>query len=318
MSDSTPQGAPGSVTEPGAPAPPEAERPRPQGEGMSERALGRAFLTPAFVVMGLLALFPIVYAAYESLFDFDFFTRTDFVGLANYVDQLTSPRFWSAVFVTIAFTVVSVTLEFIVGMIFALIMNAAFKGRNVTRAVILLPWVVPTVIAGQMWRYLFEQRPGYINEWLGLGAIDWLGSGASMFWAVVIADWWKTAPFVGLLLLAGLQTIPNEVYEAARVDGATWTQRFRNVTLPLLTPSIVVALLFRSVDALRIFDLADIMTNARLETLSVLAQRSIVRAPQPDIANTLAVLTFVMIMGIGLIFIAMMGRDVVGEPEEGS
>ncbi len=318
MSGSTPGGAPGSATESGAPAPQVTERPAPQQEGISERALARIFITPSFVVMAAIALFPILYAAYESLFDFTFFTREDFVGLANYVDQLTSPRFWTAVFVTIAFTVVSVTLEFIVGMIFALIMNAAFRGRNVTRAVILLPWVIPTVIAGQKWRYLFEQRPGYINEWLGLGAIDWLGSGASMFWAVVIADWWKTSPFVALLLLAGLQTIPQETYEAAKVDGATWWQRFRNVTLPLLAPSIVVALLFRSVDALRIFDLADVMTNARLETLSVLAQRSIVRDPQPDVANALAVLTFILIMGIGLLFISLMGRDVVGDPEEGS
>ncbi len=292
----------------GAPGPADAQ---PKREGIGERALAKIFLTPSFALMGIIALFPVGYAIYQSLWEFRFFNRGDFAGLGNYQQALTSGRFWEAVLITLAFTLVSVAIQFVIGMVFALIMNTEIKGRGVIRAVILVPWVVPTVIAAQMWRLMFSVNPGYINNWLGLGNFDWLGGGTSMFWAVVIADVWKTAPFVALLLLAGLQTIPGDLYEAGKVDGASWTQRFFQITLPLLKPAIVVALLFRSVDALRIFDQAYVMTRGRLETLSVLVQRFIVQDPNPGTANTLSTLTFILLMIVGIVFIRLMGRDVV-------
>jgi len=292
----------------GAPGPADAQ---PKREGIGERALAKIFLTPSFALMGIIALFPVGYAIYQSLWEFRFFNRGDFAGLGNYQQALTSGRFWEAVLITLAFTLVSVAIQFVIGMVFALIMNTEIKGRGVIRAVILVPWVVPTVIAAQMWRLMFSVNPGYINNWLGLGNFDWLGGGPSMFWAVVIADVWKTAPFVALLLLAGLQTIPGDLYEAGKVDGASWTQRFFQITLPLLKPAIVVALLFRSVDALRIFDQAYVMTRGRLETLSVLVQRFIVQDPNPGTANTLSTLTFILLMIVGIVFIRLMGRDVV-------
>lgn len=292
----------------GAPEPADAQ---PKREGIGERTLAKIFLTPSFALMGIIALFPVGYAIYQSLWEFRFFNRGDFAGLGNYQQALTSGRFWEAVFITLAFTLVSVSIQFVIGMVFALIMNTEIKGRGVIRAVILVPWVVPTVIAAQMWRLMFQVNPGYINSWLGLGNFDWLGGGQPMFWAVVIADVWKTAPFVALLLLAGLQTIPGDLYEAGKVDGATWAQRFFKITLPLLKPAIVVALLFRSVDALRIFDQAYVMTRGRLETLSVLVQRFIVQDPNPGTANTLSTLTFILLMIVGVVFIRLMGRDVV-------
>lgn len=299
----------GSTTEPAPGASPSG----PQRSGLTERALGRLFLTPALGLMVILGLGPIIYAVTESLFSHpSIVDRGEFVGLANYADQLTSPRFWSAVWTTLSFTATSVAVEFVLGLGFALIMNAAFKGRGVVRATILLPWVVPTAIAGQIWLYLMRINPGYFNTWLGLNNFDWL-TGGSAFWAVVIADVWKTAPFVALLLLAGLQTIPGDVYEAARVDGAGAVQRFRQITLPLLKPAIVVALLFRSVDALRMFDLSNIMTSNRVETLSVLTQTRIFTAPEPGIANTLSALTFLLIMGLGLLFILSRRQDILGE-----
>ncbi|QBI21024.1 sugar ABC transporter permease [Egibacter rhizosphaerae] len=300
----------------GPDAGPAASPDAPQQEGLSERQLAKVFLAPAIGLMLLLGLGPILYALFESLFTHPTIVdRGEFAGIDAYVDLLTDGRFWGAVWTTLSFTAVSVAMEFVLGLAFALLMNAAIKGRGIVRATILLPWVIPTAIAGQIWLYLFQINPGYINQWLVLGNFDWLGGGQSMFWAVVLADVWKTAPFVGLLLLAGLQTIPGDLYEAARVDGATWAQRFRKVTLPLLKPAIVVALLFRSVDALRMFDLSDIMTEGRVETLSVLTQRRIFTAPAADEANALSALTFVIIMGLGLVFIMWRRRDILGEDQ---
>lgn len=285
----------------------------PSRTGITEHSLARLFLTPALGLMAILGLGPIIYALVESVFAHPTIVdRGGFVGLANYAEQLTNPRFWSAVWTTLSFTAVSVAMEFVLGLAFALIMNAAFRGRGVVRATILLPWVIPTAIAGTIWLYLMRINPGYANTWLGLGNFDWL-TGDTAFWAVVIADVWKTAPFVALLLLAGLQTIPDDVYEAARVDGAGAWQRFRRITLPLLKPAIVVALLFRSVDALRMFDLSNIMTSNRVETLSVLTQLRIFTNPQPGVANTLSALTFVLIMGLGLLFITARRQDILGE-----
>ncbi len=180
---------------------------------------------------------------------------------------------------TAVFTVTSVSAEFVIGMIFALIMNQAFRGRGGTRAVILIPWVIPTVVAAQMWSILFNIQPGFINSLLGLCNVNWLGREGWAMAAIVFADVWKTAPFVALLLLAGLQTILDELYESAALDGAGAWQRFLNVTLPLLKPAILVALLFRTVQALRVFDLPQVMTFGQFgtETLSILVQEYVVR-----------------------------------------
>ncbi|QUX31656.1 sugar ABC transporter permease [Nocardiopsis akebiae] len=275
--------------------------------------MGRIFLAPSFAFMAVIALFPVFYAIGMSLYEIRGF-RQEFTGFDNYVRVLTDSGFFNAVWNTLVFTVASVSLEFLVGMAFALIMHQAFLGRGLTRAVILIPWVIPTAVAAQVWRFMFDPNPGFVNAVLGTD-INWL---RDPFWSmvgIISADVWKTAPFVALLLLAGLQTIPKDYYEAARVDGANALQRFWNITLPLLRPSIVVALLFRTVDALRMFDFAYVFTgySNSLATLSVYAQRYLVRDPDLGYANALSTVTFVIVMLVGLAFISRMGRHMIGE-----
>ncbi|MCP3013748.1 sugar ABC transporter permease [Nocardiopsis dassonvillei] len=275
--------------------------------------MGRIFLAPSFAFMAVIALFPVFYAIGMSLYQIRGF-RQEFTGVDNYVRVLTDSGFFNAVWNTLVFTVASVSLEFLVGMAFALIMHQAFLGRGLTRAVILIPWVIPTAVAAQVWRFMFDPNPGFVNAVLGTD-INWL---RDPFWSmvgIISADVWKTAPFVALLLLAGLQTIPKDYYEAARVDGANALQRFWNITLPLLRPSIVVALLFRTVDALRMFDFAYVFTgySNSLATLSVYAQRYLVRDPDLGYANALSTVTFVIVMLVGLAFISRMGRHMIGE-----
>jgi multiple sugar transport system permease protein len=290
-------------------------------EGMSERNLARFFMAPSVTAMVLVAGFPIIWAAFLSLYSYQGRTRTGFAGLGNYVEAFTDPRFWDSVIATFVFTVSSVFFEFIIGMVFALIMNKAFFGRGVTRAAILIPWVIPTVISAQMWFFMFNITPGFVNSIVPFVGpeFNWLGTDYWAMFSIVFADVWKTAPFVALLLLAGLQTIPQELYEAGRVDGASAWQRFSQITLPLLRPSILVALLFRTVDALRIYDLPAVMTNGAFgtETLSVLVQQFVVQTPDPGLGSAFSTLTFAIVLAVGIAFIAALGRDlVIGVEEE--
>lgn len=282
-------------------------------KGLGERAMGRIFLAPSFAFMAVIALFPVFYAVGRSLYDIRGF-RQEFTGLDNYLRVLSDSGFYNAVWNTLVFTVASVSLEFVIGMVFALIMHQAFVGRGVTRAVILIPWVIPTAVAAQVWRYMFDRNPGFVNSVLGTD-INWLRDPTWSMVGVISADVWKTAPFVALLLLAGLQTIPRDYYEAAKVDGAGALQRFWSITLPLLRPAIVVALLFRTVDALRMFDFAYIFTgySNSLATLSVYAQRYLIRDPDLGYANALSTVTFVIVMIVGLAFISRLGRHMVGD-----
>lgn len=281
--------------------------------GLGERAMGRIFLAPSFAFMAVIALFPVFYAIGMSLYSIRGF-RQEFIGVDNYARVLTDAGFFNAVWNTLVFTVASVSLEFVIGMAFALIMHQAFVGRGLTRAVILVPWVIPTAVAAQVWRYMFDHNPGFVNAVLGTD-INWLRDPAWSMVGIISADVWKTAPFVALLLLAGLQTIPKDYYEAARVDGATVLQRFWFITLPLLRPAIVVALLFRTVDALRMFDFAYVFAgySNSLATLSVYAQRFLVAEPELGYANALSTVTFVIVMIVGLAFISRMGRHMVGD-----
>jgi multiple sugar transport system permease protein len=281
--------------------------------GLSDTALAKIFLTPSVLTMVLVALFPVIYAFILSLYAYQGRLREGFAGLENFTQALTDDRFWAAVNATFVFTVTSVAAEFIIGLGFALIMRQAFRGRGITRAAILVPWVIPTVISAQMWFFMFAVTPGFWNELLGLGDFNWLGQGGWAMFAIVFTDVWKTAPFVALLLLAGLQTIPEDIYESGRVDGATAWQRFWHLTLPLLRPAILVALLFRTVDALRVFDLPQVMTQGAFgtETLSILVQRFVVQTPDPGFGAALSTLTFIIVLGVGVVFVRFLGREFV-------
>ncbi|MDE3722716.1 sugar ABC transporter permease [Nocardiopsis sp. N85] len=275
--------------------------------------MGRIFLAPSFTFMAVIALFPVFYALWMSLYQIRGF-RQEFIGIDNYLRALSDPGFYNAVLNTLIFTLASVSLEFVIGLMFALIMHQVFVGRGLARAIILVPWVIPTAVAAQVWRYMFDHNPGFVNGVLNT-EINWLRDPAWSMVGIIAADVWKTAPFVALLLLAGLQTIPKDYYEAARVDGAGAIQRFWSITLPLLRPAIVVALLFRTVDALRMFDFAYVFAgySNSLATLSVYAQRFLVAEPQLGYANALSTVTFVVVMLVGLAFISRMGRHMVGD-----
>jgi len=282
----------------------------------AEAVMGRVFLAPSLAFMAIIALFPVGYAIVKSFYDIRGF-KQEYIGFANYVEIFTDSSFHSAITNTLIFTLASVSFEFMIGLAFALIMNRAFVGRGLTRAVILIPWVIPTAVAAQIWRYMFDHNPGFVNAVLGAD-INWLRDPAWSMVGVVAADVWKTAPFVALLLLAGLQTIPTELYEAAKVDGASPMQRFWAITLPMLRPAIVVALLFRTVDALRMFDFAYVFTgySESLATLSVYAQRYLVAEPRLGYANALSTATFIIVMVVGLLFIRRIGSQIYGDVEE--
>jgi multiple sugar transport system permease protein len=235
-------------------------------------------IIPAFVAISITAFIPLIQTIYDSFFSWSLrpgFQR-EFLGLENYIKMFQDARFLNSLWNTIYFTVLSVLLEFLIGLGVALLMNAKFKGRGFMRAAMLIPWAVPTVISSQMWRWMYNDNYGVIsNLFYNLGILEEgtpiLADPSLAMNAIVSVDVWKTTPFVALLLLAGLQTIPSQLYEAARIDGASKWRQFTSITLPILKPTIAVTLIFRTLDALRVFDIVYIMTpgNQDTETLSV-------------------------------------------------
>ena len=229
-------------------------------------------LSPSLAVIALVAAYPIGYAVWLSLNEYSVRVPglSRFVGFDNYSEALGTPEFWEALRTTFVFTGISVALELVIGLAMALVMHEAFRGRALLRAVVLVPWAILTVVTAITWRTMFEPGLGFVNTMLsalGLPGGDtvFLGEQPQALAVMILADVWKTAPFMALLLLAGLQGIPEWLYDAAKVDGATAWQRFRRITLPLLRPAIAVALIFRTLDALRIFDLPYVLTKGRTE-----------------------------------------------------
>ncbi|MFE5894055.1 carbohydrate ABC transporter permease [Streptomyces sp. NPDC056462] len=280
-------------------------------------------VSPTLLVLSIVVIYPTLMALKESLYGpkgldpaTGFISATEpFVALKNYADIFgeAGDRFWNAFWNTTWFTVVTVGLETVIGVAMALIMHKAFRGRGFVRAGILIPWAVPTAISGLLWRWIFNSD-GIANALIG-HQILWTTEGFHAKVAVIVAEVWKTAPFIGLLVLAGLQVIPKEVYEAARLDGARPPRQFWHITLPLVKPALLVAVLFRCMDALRMFDLPYILVGAQkhsVETLSMLAQdeASNVRFGP---ASAYAVLLFLYVFLIALAFVRLLGADLVGE-----
>jgi multiple sugar transport system permease protein len=219
--------------------------------------------------------------------------------------------------VTLTFTVGSVALETVIGLAMAMTMATAFRGQGVLRTVVLVPWAVLTVVTAIMWRTMFDSNLGFVNTLLGTNTV-WLGTEPQALLVMILADVWKTAPFMALLLLAGLQVIPGEIYEAAKVDGATAWQRFKKITLPLLMPALLVALIFRTLDALRIFDLPKVLTNGANGTtsLSLLAQRTFQENRLYGEGAAISVLTFVLVMAVSFAYIRLVGGNIRGMTED--
>ena len=294
------------------------KRRKQRGYGSEERRLATLLLSPALIVIALVAAYPIGYAVWLSLTEYSVRVpgKWRFVGFDNYTEAFGSPDFWAAVKNTFIFTGLSVSLELVIGLGMALAMHAAFKGRGLLRTVVLVPWAVVTVVSAITWRTLFEPNLGLapqILEAVGIGqGVVWLGQEGYAMAVMVLADVWKTAPFMALLLLAGLQVIPDDVYDAAKVDGATTWQRFRRITLPLLVPAILVALIFRTLDALRIFDLPFVLTGGTngTETLSLIAQQELTTNNLIGYGSALSVLTFVIVMGVSFLYIRTVGGNI--------
>lgn len=245
-----------------------APLPRADRRPLRPLLAGALFLAPAVLLLALVAGFPLVYNVYNS---FQHLVLTEpgtqhFVGFANYWTAVTSPDFHAQFVRTVLFTVVSVAVELVLGMMLALVMHQNFRGRGLVRAAILVPWAVPTVVSGLLWRTMFDPRSGFVNYGLTLlhlpgGGTTWLNGVWTAWTAILVADAWKNTPFLAILLLAGLQVIPDDIYQEARIDGAGVVRRFFYLTLPLLKPAILVALVFRTLSSFLIFDLIYVMTN---------------------------------------------------------
>ncbi|WP_231950725.1 carbohydrate ABC transporter permease [Allokutzneria albata] len=282
-------------------------------------------LSPTLLVLGLVVGYPLLAAVRESLYrsgdqlDADGFLQTGdrFVGLDNYADALGS-RFWTAFGNTSFFTFTTVAIEVVIGTAMALVMHRVVRGRGLVRASILVPWAIPTAVSGLLWRWIF-QSDGVANQVLATELL-WTSDGWAAKVAVIIADTWKTAPFVGLLVLAGLQLIPNEVNEAARLDGASVWQRLWRVTLPLVKPALLVAVLFRLLDALRMFDLPFVLVGPQkgsVETLSMLAW-SEANQVRYGPAAAYSVVLFLYVVVIAFVFVKLLGADLLGDKKKGA
>ena len=234
----------------------------------SSHRLALLFIVPSLVFVSVFTLYPILesfrLSFYRMILTLPWLGQK-MVGWDNYVDLWTDPVAWQALRTTLVFVGVTVPSELVVGLGMALVMNEAFRGRGVVRAIVLIPWAIPTVVSSQMWRFIFNDRYGLFNFILFGGDTAQyfapLADPQFAMLAIMAAEIWKTAPFAALIILAGLQTISDEVYEAASIDGANSWQKFRHVTLPLLWPALLLALLFRTIDALRVFDLVFVMTQ---------------------------------------------------------
>lgn len=282
------------------------------------------FLLPSFVVVGVFSLYPI----FES-FRLSFYRMIltlpwlgqKFVGWQNYADLVSDPVALSSFTTSVIFVAVTTPIEVLLGLAMALVLNESFRGRGWLRAVVLIPWAVPTVVASQMWRFIFNDRYGVFNYLL-------FGDATQFYWAplaepglalmsIMIADIWKTSAFAALIILAGLQGIPQELYEAANVDGASAWQKFRHITLPLIKPALLLALLFRTIDALKVFDLVFVMTQGgpadSTNVLQFYGYKKSFAEGMIGYGSAIAVAVFLVSLLLSLLYIRLLGTGLLKE-----
>ncbi|WP_312858325.1 carbohydrate ABC transporter permease [Pseudonocardia pini] len=295
------------------PLPPTDHRATISDRSRAERKLGWMLAGPAFVVMLLVTAYPILQAVYDSLFDYRLTDpdKRSFTGLSNYGVILTDQIWWTSLGVTAFITVVTVAVELVLGFALALVMVKAWRAlRAPVRAAILIPYAVITVVSAFAWQFAFSADSGFVNSWFawlpGVSAdTDWFGGTWSALFVVCLAEIWKTTPFISLLLLAGLAQVPEVLQEAAKVDGATWWQRMWKVTIPNMKAAIMVALLFRTLDAFRVFDSIFVMTGGAnsTETVSFLAYRQTISRLEIGLGSAVSVLLFICVILICGLFI---------------
>jgi multiple sugar transport system permease protein len=277
-----------------------------------ERRLGWLLCAPAVIAMLLVTGYPIVYAIILSLqrYDLRFPDDREFVGLGNYITVLSSSTWWTDFGNTMLITVVSVAIELVLGMLIALVMHRAIFGRGPVRTAILIPYGIVTVVSAFAWRYAFDAGPGFVMNWFNLETPPLTERGGS-FVVIILAEVWKTTPFMALLLLAGLALVPEELLRAAKVDGATAVQRFFKITLPLIMPSVLVALLFRTLDAFRVFDSVFVMTRGanETETVSILGYNTLINRVNIGLGSAVSVLIFICVIIIATLFVKGLGTS---------
>jgi multiple sugar transport system permease protein len=280
----------------------------------AERRLGWLLCAPAVVIMLAVTAYPIGYALYLSVqrYDLRFPSQAKFVGLSNYGAVLSSPYWWDALTNTMIIAVISVAIELVLGMALAIVMHRTIFGRGLVRTAILIPYGIVTVVAAFSWQYAWTPGTGYLSSLAG-GAVP-LTDRWQAIAVIILAEVWKTTPFMALLLMAGLALVSEDLQKAARVDGASGWQRFRYVTLPLMKPAILVALLFRSLDAFRIFDNIFVLTSGGHNTgsVSILGYDNLFTALNLGIGSAISVLIFICVAIIGFLFIKGFGAAAPG------
>ncbi|MDP9313311.1 MAG: sugar ABC transporter permease [Chloroflexota bacterium] len=300
---STGRGQPAATTAQRVAAP----KPAPaQGQlQRSQTRLAWILLVPTLAVVVFIALWPLAQTIYLSFTDARLASGqpAEFIGVENYSFLFSDPAWWNAVWVTLKFAFITVAFEFVLGLIVALVISSNFKGRGLMRTAMLVPWAIPTVVSAQMWNWMYNDIYGVVNDLLvnkfGILSqnVAWIAQPNTALPAIAAVDIWKTTPFVALLLLAGLQVIPSDVYEAATVDGANKLQQFTRVTLPLLMPAILVTLIFRTLDAVRVFDVFYVMFGARpdTQTMAIYNQQQLVAFSDLGYGSAVSVAIFVVI-----------------------
>jgi multiple sugar transport system permease protein len=264
--------------------------------------------------MALVTAYPILYAVRLSLYRYDlrYAAPPDFTGPSNYFSVLSSEIWWQALWNTVLITTISVFSELVLGFALALLMHKAMFGRRTVRSAVLVPYAIITVVAALAWKFAFDPTTGFVNSVLGIDRA-WLNQRWSAFGVIILSEIWKTTPFMALLLLAGLSLIPGDVLKAARVDGASAVQRFRLITLPLMKPSILVALLFRTLDAFRIFDSVYVLTRGAhgTESVSVIGYNTLIVRLNLGLGSAVSVLIFLCTLAIALVFIKGLGAPLL-------
>lgn len=299
------------VAQPAAPPTRVTDAPR-SGWTKARERLAWLLVAPSLLVVAVVALYPLFQSFRLSFTNARFGSSraVEYVGFRNYSRLLDDDVFISAIGHTMVFTVLSVTLETVLGVAIALVINSNFRGRGVVRTSMLIPWAIPTVVSSQLWRFMYNDVNGVINDVLvtRLHILDtkvaWIANASTSLAAIVAVDVWKTTPFMALLLLAGLQIIPGDVYEAATVDGASKWQQFWQITLPLLRPALLVALIFRTLDAFRVFDVIFVMKGSALETISlaIYARQTMIDEQFLGRGAAISVVIFLMIAVLVLVY----------------
>ena len=297
------------------PIPPTGRRRRTTKLKRRQTRLAWLLLVPSLAVVAFVAIYPLGKTVYQSFTNQEFLALepTKWVGLHNYRELWHDTVFRHSVWKTVEFTLITVGFEFFLGLAIALVVNSSFKGRGVMRAVMLVPWAIPTVVAAQMWKWMLDDTFGVVNDagtrlHILSHSHAWISDPSTALAAVCAVDIWKTTPFVALLLLAGLQVIPGDLYEAAEVDGASQLQQFRKITLPLLAPAILVTLIFRTLDALRVFDVFYVFFGNRpdTQTMAIYNQDTIVGSGHVGYGAAISVAIFLIIALFVVIYVTFM------------